>query len=112
VKEIECLKMKLGEPDSSGRRRPVPIEGSQTILPMDAVICAIGNGPNPLIAVTTPGLEVGKIGNIAIQEETGKTSRERVWAGGDVATGAATVIGAMGAGRRAARSIHEYLSSR
>jgi glutamate synthase (NADPH/NADH) small chain len=109
VKEIECLKMKLGEPDSSGRRRPVPIEGSETILPMDAVICAIGNGPNPLIAVTTPGLEVGKIGNIAIQEETGRTSRERIWAGGDVATGAATVIGAMGAGRKAAKSIHEYL---
>ncbi len=111
VKEIECLKMKLGEPDASGRRRPVPIEGSETILPMDAVVCAIGNSPNPLIAATTPGLEVGKRGNIVADEETGKTSRDRVWAGGDVVTGAATVILAMGAGRKAARSIHEYLSS-
>lgn len=111
VKEIECLKMKLGEPDASGRRRPVPIEGSETILPMDAVVCAIGNSPNPLIAATTPGLEVGKRGNIVADEETGKTSRDRVWAGGDVVTGAATVILAMGAGRKAARSIHEYLCS-
>jgi glutamate synthase (NADPH/NADH) small chain len=111
VKEIEYLKMKLGEPDSSGRRRPVPIEGSETIIPMDAVVCAIGNSPNPLIAAATPGLEVGKRGNIVADEETGKTSRERVWAGGDVVTGAATVILAMGAGRKAARSVHEYLCS-
>ncbi len=111
VKEIECLRMKLGEPDSSGRRRPIPIEGSEFTLPMDAVICAIGNSPNPLISAVTPGLEVGKWGNIVADEETGKTSMERVWAGGDVVTGAATVILAMGAGRKAARSIHEYLSS-
>jgi len=111
VKEIECLRMKLGEPDSSGRRRPIPIEGSEFTLPMDAVICAIGNSPNPLIAAATPGLEVGKWGNIVADEETGKTSKERVWAGGDVVTGAATVILAMGAGRKAAKSIHEYLSS-
>jgi len=111
VKKIECLRMKLGEPDSSGRRRPIPIEGSEFTLPMDAVICAIGNSPNPLIATTTPGLEVGKWGNIVADEETGKTSKERVWAGGDVVTGAATVILAMGAGRKAAKSIHEYLSS-
>jgi glutamate synthase (NADPH/NADH) small chain len=111
VKEIEYLKMKLGEPDSSGRRRPVPIEGSETILPMDAVVCAIGNGPNPLIPASTPGLEVGKKGNIVADEETGKTSRERIWAGGDIVTGAATVILAMGAGRKAAKSIHEYLCS-
>ena len=111
VKEIECLRMRLGEPDSSGRRRPIPIEGSEFTLPMDAVICAIGNSPNPLIAAATPGLEVGKWGNIVADEETGKTSKERVWAGGDVVTGAATVILAMGAGRKAARSIHEYLSS-
>ncbi|KPL19920.1 MAG: dihydropyrimidine dehydrogenase [candidate division Zixibacteria bacterium SM23_81] len=110
VRKIECLRMKLGEPDASGRRRPVPIEGSEFILPMDAVICAIGNSPNPLIAATTPGLEVGKRGNIVADEETGRTSKERVWAGGDVVTGAATVIQAMGAGRKAARSIHEYLS--
>lgn len=111
VKEIECLKMRLGEPDSSGRRRPIPIEGSETIYPVDAVVCAIGNSPNPLIAATTPGLEVGKKGNIVIDDATGRTSKARVWAGGDVATGAATVILAMGAGRKAARSIHEYLCS-
>jgi glutamate synthase (NADPH/NADH) small chain len=111
VKEIEVLKMKLGEPDASGRRKPIPIEGSETIIPMDAVVCAIGNSPNPLIPATTPGLEVGKNGNIIADEATGKTSKDRVWAGGDVVTGAATVILAMGAGRKAARSIHEYLSS-
>lgn len=112
VREMECLKMKLGEPDASGRRRPIPIEGSEYRLPVDAVICAIGNSPNPLIAATTPGLEVGKNGNLVVDEATGKTSRERIWAGGDVVTGAATVILAMGAGRKAARSIHEYLCSR
>jgi glutamate synthase (NADPH/NADH) small chain len=111
VKAIECLRMKLGEPDSSGRRRPVPIEGSEFTLPMDAIVCAIGNGPNPLIPATTPGLEIGKKGNIVADEETGKTSREKIWAGGDIVTGAATVILAMGAGRKAARSIHEYLCS-
>ncbi|MDZ7338993.1 MAG: NADPH-dependent glutamate synthase [candidate division KSB1 bacterium] len=111
VKEMECLKMKLGEPDASGRRRPIPIEGSEYRMAVDAVICAIGNSPNPLIASTTPGLEVRKNGTIVVDEETGKTSRERVWAGGDVVTGAATVILAMGAGRKAARSIHQYLCS-
>jgi glutamate synthase (NADPH/NADH) small chain len=109
VQKIECLRMELGEPDDSGRRRPVPIEGSEFILPMDAVVCAIGNSPNPLIAATTPGLEIGKRGNIVADEETGKTSRERIWAGGDVVTGAATVILAMGAGRKAARSMHDFL---
>jgi glutamate synthase (NADPH/NADH) small chain len=111
VKEMEIQKMELGEPDDSGRRRPVPIEGSEEIVPVDAVICAIGNSPNPLISKTTPGLAIGKRGNIEADEETGKTSRDRIWAGGDVVTGAATVILAMGAGRKAARSIHEYLSS-
>ncbi len=111
VREIECLRMKLGEPDDSGRRRPVPIEGSEFIMPMDAVVCAIGNSPNPLIANTTPGLEIGKKGNIVADDETGRTSKAKVWAGGDVVTGAATVILAMGAGRKAARSIHEHLSS-
>jgi glutamate synthase (NADPH/NADH) small chain len=111
VKAIECLKMRLGEPDASGRRTPIPIEGSETILEMDAVVCAIGNSPNPLIPSATPGLRVGRKGNIVADEVTGKTSMERVWAGGDVVTGAATVILAMGAGRKAARSIHEYLSS-
>jgi glutamate synthase (NADPH/NADH) small chain len=111
VKEMEYLKMALGEPDESGRRKPVIIEGSNTISPVDAVVCAIGNSPNPLIPSTTSGLDVGKKGNIVASEETGMTSKARVWAGGDVVTGAATVILAMGAGRKAARSIHEYLCS-
>ncbi len=109
IKAIECLHMQLGEPDASGRRQPVPIPGSETILPVDAVICAIGNSPNPLIPATTPGLESGKHGNILADEATGKTSRAKVWAGGDVVSGAATVILAMGAGRKAARAIHTYL---
>jgi glutamate synthase (NADPH/NADH) small chain len=109
VKEIEYLKMELGEPDASGRRTPVPIEGSETILPVDAVVCAIGNSPNPLIPDTTPGLTTGKKGNIVADEANGKTSMAKVWAGGDVVSGAATVILAMGAGRKAARSMHEYL---
>ncbi len=108
---MEYIKMELGAPDASGRRTPIPIEGSETIIPLDAVICAIGNSPNPLIPQTTPGLEIGRKGNIVADENTGKTSRARIWAGGDVVTGAATVILAMGAGRRAARSIHEYLSN-
>jgi glutamate synthase (NADPH/NADH) small chain len=110
VRQIEYLKMELGEPDASGRRSPVPIKGSETLLDVDAVICAIGNSPNPLIPASTPGLQMGKKGNIVADEATGKTSMDRVWAGGDVVTGAATVILAMGAGRKAANSIHEYLS--
>jgi glutamate synthase (NADPH/NADH) small chain len=106
LSEIECRRMELGEPDDSGRRRPVEIPGSEFRLPMDASVCAIGNSPNPLIPRTTPGLEVGRRGTIVADEETGRTSRERVWAGGDVVTGAATVISAMGAGRRAARAMH------
>ncbi|MBU1024256.1 FAD-dependent oxidoreductase, partial [bacterium] len=111
LKGAECIKMELGEPDASGRRRPVPIEGSEFFMEADAAVCAIGNSPNPLIAQTTPGLKIGKKGNIEIEPETGKTSIDRIWAGGDVATGAATVIMAMGAGRIAARSMHEYLSN-
>jgi glutamate synthase (NADPH/NADH) small chain len=111
VKEMDCLRMELGEPDASGRRRPIPIENSHTTFPVDAVICAIGNSPNPLIAATTPGLQMGKKGNIVADEETGKTSMDKVWAGGDVVSGAATVILAMGAGRKAARSIHQYLNT-
>lgn len=110
LKEIECLRMKLGEPDKSGRRRPLPIEGSEFILPMDACIIAIGNSPNPIIPDTTPDIKTGKWGNIEADEETGKTSKERVWAGGDIVSGAATVILAMGAGRIAARSMQKYLS--
>lgn len=109
VKEVECIRMKLGEPDSSGRRRPVPMEGSNFRIPVDVVVVSIGNSPNPLIPNTTPGLEVSKWGTIVIDEETGKTSKKGVFAGGDVATGAATVISAMGAGRKAARAIHGYL---
>jgi glutamate synthase (NADPH/NADH) small chain len=108
--EIECLRMKLGEPDDSGRRRPVPVEGSEFRMNVDAAVCSIGNSPNPLIPMTTPGLEVGKRGNIVADEQTGRTSRAGIWAGGDVVTGAATVISAMGAGRRAARDIHQYLT--
>lgn len=107
--EIECLRMELGEPDQSGRRRPVPIEGSEFRMKADAAVCSIGNSPNPLIPMTTPGLEIGKRGNITADESTGRTSREGIWAGGDVVTGAATVISAMGAGRNAARDIQQYL---
>ncbi len=107
VTAMEFIRMELGEPDASGRRSPVPIPGSETIVPVDAVICAIGNSPNPLIAATTPGLLIGKRGNLVVDEVTGKTSKENVWAGGDVVTGSATVILAMGAGRKAAQAIHE-----
>jgi glutamate synthase (NADPH/NADH) small chain len=110
LKGLECLKMELGPPDDSGRRRPVPIEGSEFFMDCDASVVSIGNSPNPLIPQATPELKIGKRGNIEADEETGKTSMDRVWAGGDVVTGAATVILAMGAGRKAARSMHEYLS--
>jgi len=109
VQGLECIRMELGEPDASGRRSPVPVQGSEFFLPFDCVIHAIGNSPNPLIPSTTSGLAVGKRGNLIIDPETGKTSKERVWAGGDIASGAATVINAMGAGRKAATSIHAYL---
>ena len=109
LSEIECLRMELGEPDDSGRRRPVAIPGSEFRLRMDASICAIGNSPNPLVPMTTPGLDVAERGTIIVDAASGRTSRERVWAGGDVVTGAATVISAMGAGRQAAASIHETL---
>ncbi|MCK4251312.1 NADPH-dependent glutamate synthase [candidate division WOR-3 bacterium] len=111
VKEMECIKMRLGEPDASGRRRPVPIDGSNFITPIDTVICAIGQSPNPLIPQTTPDLKIGKWGNIEVDSETGKTSKKGCWAGGDVVRGGATVILAMGDGRVAARSIHEYLKT-
>lgn len=109
LKEIECIKMELGEPDASGRRRPVEVPNSNFRIEMDAVVCAIGNSPNPLVPSTTPGLETTRHGTLVADPETGKTTRDRVWAGGDIVTGAATVILAMGAGRKAARSIHEYL---
>ena len=110
VNGIELIKMKLGEPDDSGRRRPIPIENSNYTIGVDNVVVAIGQGPNPLIPQTTPGLETGRRGIITVDPETGATSKSGVFAGGDVATGGATVILAMGAGQKAARSIHEYLS--
>ena len=104
--------MSLGEPDESGRRRPVPVEGSEFEIACDAVILALGTSPNPLIASTTPGLETNKKGCIVADEETGATSIEGVFAGGDAVIGAATVILAMGAGRKAASGIDRYLKSK
>jgi len=112
LKEIECIRMELGEPDASGRRSPVPIPDSNFILPMDACVIAIGNSPNPIIPNTTKSLNIGKHGNIVADPKTGKTSLERAWAGGDIVSGAATVILAMGAGRLAANSMHAYLSGK
>ena len=112
VRAIECIRMELGEPDESGRRSPIPISGSEFIMPMDIVIMAIGTGANPLLSSTTKDLPVDRRGYIVIESETGRTSKEGVWAGGDIVTGSATVIEAMGAGRRAARSIHEYISQK
>ena len=111
VKEAECIRMELGEPDDSGRRRPVPIDGSNFKIPVDIVIIAIGNSPNPLIPATTPDLEITRRETIVTDLQTGKTTKRGVFAGGDVATGAATVILAMGAGKTAAKGIHEYLTS-
>ena len=112
VQGIECLEMALGEPDASGRRRPVEKAGSQFTLDVDCVIMAIGTSPNPLIESTTEGLETQKWGGIIVEEETGLTSRENVYAGGDAVTGAATVILAMGAGKTAAKAIHDSLSKK
>jgi glutamate synthase (NADPH/NADH) small chain len=109
VVAMECLKYELGEPDDSGRRRPVPIEGSEFVIDVDTVIVAIGNGANPLIEQTTPGLEFNKWGNIVVDENC-KTSLNGVYAGGDIVLGAATVILAMGQGRIAAAAINAYLS--
>jgi len=109
VKEMECIRIKLGEIDSSGRRRPLPIEGSNFVTPVDTVVVAIGQSPNPLIPQVTPDLKIGKWGNIEVEPDTGKTSKKGVWAGGDVVRGGATVILAMGDGRIAANSINEYL---
>ena len=111
VKSMKCIRMELGEPDASGRRRPVPIEGSEYEMEVDTAIIAIGTSPNPLIRSTTPGLDTNKHGCITTGED-GSTSREGVFAGGDASTGAATVILAMGAGKAAARSIDEYLKNK
>jgi glutamate synthase (NADPH) small chain len=110
LKEVEYLKMQLGEPDESGRRRPIPIKGSEETLAIDTALVAIGQSPNPLIPQTMKDLKIGKHGNI-ITDDEGKTSVKGIFAGGDIATGAATVILAMGAGKRAARAIDTYLKN-
>ena len=110
VTGMKCIRMELGEPDERGRRRPVAIDGSEFVLDVDAVIIAVGTSPNPLIKSTTKGLDVNARGGIIVDDATGKTSRDGVYAGGDAVTGAATVISAMGAGKVAAKAIDEYLS--
>ncbi len=109
VELMRCLKMRLGEADDSGRRRPIPIAGSEFVLDIDSAVIAIGQSPNPLLSQATPGLTTGKKGVIVVDPQTQATSIKGVFAGGDIATGAATVISAMGAGKRAARSIAEYI---
>ena len=105
------MRMELGEPDDSGRRRPVPIEGSQFEMPLDVAIIAVGTGANPLVQSSTPDMKTNRWGYIEAEEETLRTSKKGVFAGGDIVSGAATVILAMGAGRQAARSIQDYLVS-
>ena len=110
LQQVECLKMELGEPDASGRRRPVPIKGSEFIVDIDLAVISIGAGANPLLTKSTPGLALNKWGYIIADPKTGKTMKPNVWAGGDIVTGSATVILAMGAGRLAANSIHDFLT--
>jgi glutamate synthase (NADPH/NADH) small chain len=110
VKAMECLRMELGEPDASGRRRPVPVEGSKFQMECDLAVIAVGAGANPLLTRSTPELKLSKWGYILAEPETGKTLMKGVWAGGDIVTGQATVILAMGAGRKASNSIHQYLT--
>jgi len=112
VTGVECIKMELGEPDKSGRRSPVPVEGSEFLVPADVVVIAIGTSPNPIIFKGSEGLEQNKRGTVVADEETGATSKCGVFAGGDVVTGAATVISAMGAGKKAAKAIDEYLKEK
>jgi glutamate synthase (NADPH/NADH) small chain len=112
VKAMICQRFELGEPDESGRRSPVAIPGSEYEMEMDTVIMALGQGPNPLVSQTTPDLNVNRRGNIVADEATGQTSKPGVFAGGDIVTGAATVIKAMGAGKKAAKAIHEYLNGK
>jgi len=111
LKQVKLIKMELGEPDDSGRRRPVKIEGSEFIVDIDATVVAIGNGSNPLIHQTSPEIDVNKWGNILVRDDSMKTSKKGVFAGGDIVTGGATVILAMGAGRNAAAAINEYLTT-
>ena len=110
VKAVECYEMELGEPDESGRRRPIRKQGTEFTVPVDTVIVALGTSPNPIVPSTTEGLELTRWGTVKADEDTGRTSKDRVWCGGDMATGAATVISAMGAGKRAAADINAYLN--
>ena len=112
VKGMKIVKMELGEPDESGRRRPVVVPGSEYVIDCDAVIMSLGTSPNPLISSTTEGLETNKWKCLIAEEETGKTTKDGVYAGGDAVTGAATVILAMEAGKKGARGIHEFLSAK
>jgi glutamate synthase (NADPH/NADH) small chain len=111
LRTVVLQKMELGEPDDSGRRRPMPIEGSEYDLPVDVAVVAVGTGANPLVQSTTPDLKTNKWGYIEADEQTLRTSKKGVFAGGDIVSGAATVILAMGAGRKAAQGIHEFLVS-
>jgi glutamate synthase (NADPH/NADH) small chain len=111
LKSMECHEMELGEPDASGRRRPIVKPGSEFIMDVDTAIIALGTTPNPLIASTTKGLDTTRHGTVVADVETGKTVKDKVWAGGDIVTGAATVISAMGAGKKAAASINDYLKN-
>jgi glutamate synthase (NADPH/NADH) small chain len=110
VTGMECQEMELGEPDASGRRRPIPKKGSEFLMKVDTVVVSLGTSPNPLIAATTEGLKTTNHGTVVADEKTGKTVKDRVWAGGDIVTGAATVISAMGAGKRAAADMHKFLT--
>jgi glutamate synthase (NADPH/NADH) small chain len=109
LSRMECVKMRLGEPDSSGRRRPMPVDGSNFFIDVENAVVAVGQSPNPIIQQTTVGLEVSRHGTIVADEETMGTTLKGVYAGGDVVSGAATVISAMGAGKKAAKAIHEYV---
>ena len=109
VTGMECVEMELGEPDASGRRRPIVKKGSEFVMKIDTVVVALGTTPNPLIAATTEGLQTTGHGTVIADEHTGKTVKDKVWAGGDIVTGAATVISAMGAGKRAAADIDKFL---
>jgi glutamate synthase (NADPH/NADH) small chain len=109
VRGMRCIRMKLGEPDASGRRRPLPMEGSEFDMDVDMVVMALGTRPNPLVFTDSGGLERTRHGTVVANEETGRTTKERVWAGGDIVTGAATVISAMGAGKHAAADMDRFL---
>jgi glutamate synthase (NADPH/NADH) small chain len=109
---MRCQRMELGEPDDDGRRRPVPVPGSEFVMDVSNVIVSIGTSPNPLLSRTTPGLDTTKWGGLVAEDATGQTSREGVFAGGDIVTGSATVILAAGAGKRAAAAIDKYLAEK